>query len=124
MPEQAHLAPPQCPCMSPQPPQQKDVTIPVPHTRACAWLEAGSDGRRHRHRGVPPWQGGAQGQGRLSRRRPPPGRPPGRRSWHKFIRLYYIDEVICNDATLQVRITMTVDRDLLLRFDDERTCAP
>lgn len=45
------------------------------------------------------------------------------RSWNKFIRLYYVDEIVCNDTALTITITMTVDRDLRLLFDDRKMCA-
>ena len=50
-------------------------------------------------------------------------RTPCHRSWHKFIRLYYVDEIVCNDSALTINITMTVDRDLLLVFSDRKLCA-
>ena len=40
------------------------------------------------------------------------------RSWKKFVRLYYVDEIVCNDSALTITITMTVDRDLRLQFSD------
>jgi hypothetical protein len=40
------------------------------------------------------------------------------RSWNKFVRLYYVDEIVCNDSALTITITMTVDRDLRLQFAD------
>jgi hypothetical protein len=40
------------------------------------------------------------------------------RSWNKFVRLYYVDEIVCNDTALTITITMTVDRDLRLQFAD------
>lgn len=47
---------------------------------------------------------------------------PNLRSWNKFVRLYYVDEIVCNDAAMTITITMTVDRDLRLQFSDRNQC--
>lgn len=40
-------------------------------------------------------------------------------SWQNYVRLFYVDEIICNDADMTICITMTAVEDLLLSFPNK-----
>ena len=44
--------------------------------------------------------------------------------WKKHVLLFHVDEMVCNDDDMSIRLVMTVDRDLHIKFPDRRTCEP
>jgi hypothetical protein len=40
-------------------------------------------------------------------------------SWEKYVRLFYVEEIACNEEDLTITLCMTADPDLVLKFFDE-----